>query len=109
MRFYLYGDNPRLMGLRQRAVGLVYVLLSLCHILTTMGMATLLIALSTGKELVLYDTNSELRRLEQLIGACLIADWLDDCIVAIITGYRIAISEGHFNCWIAPCEYHLQP
>ena len=109
MHFYLYGGNLRQMGFRQRMVGLIYVILSLWNILTTIGIGTLLVSLSTGKELVVYNERSELRRLVQLVCACLIAEWVDDCIVALITGYRIAISEGHVSFWIAPCECNLQP
>lgn len=104
MRFYLYGERARRMGLRQRLIGLIYVLLSLCNILTTIGMGTLLIAISTKKSLVFYSDSSQLRRLIQLVCACVITEWLDDCVVALITGYRIAISEGHVNFWIAPCK-----
>ena len=104
MRFYLYGEKARRMGPRQRLVGLIYVILSLCSILTTIGMGTLLISISTTKSLIVYSDKTELRRLIQLVCACIVTEWLDDCVVALITGYRIAISEGHINYWIAPCE-----
>lgn len=104
MHFYLYGDKARRMGLRQRATGLIYVILSFCSILTTVGMGTLLVSISTKKPLILYSNERELRRLVQLVCACVITEWFDDCVVALITGYRIAISEGHRNLWIAPCE-----
>ena len=103
MRFYLFGVKARQMGLRQRIIGLIYAILSLCNILTTTGMITLLLSLSTGKELILYKDNSELRRQVQLVCTCILAEWIDDSFVALITGYRIAISEGHINYWIAPC------
>jgi len=92
------------MGLRQRVTGLIYVILSLCNILTTVGMGTLLVSISTKKSLILYSDERELRRLVQLVCAYVITEWFDDCVVALITGYRIAISEGHINFWIAPCE-----
>ncbi len=41
MRFYLYGEYAQKMDLRQRSVGLIYVLLSLCNLITTIGMVTL--------------------------------------------------------------------
>jgi len=104
MRFYLYGAKARRMGLRQRVTGLIYVILSLCNILTTVGMGTLLVSISTKKSLIIYSNERELRRLVQLVCACIITEWFDDCVVALITGYRIAISEGHINFWIAPCE-----
>ena len=104
MGWYLYGDNVKRMGLRQRLIGLIYVTLSLCNILTTVGMVTLLVSLSTGKDLVVYADETEFRRLTQLVCICVITEWFDDCVVALITGYRIAISEGHINFWISPCE-----
>ncbi|KAL9126718.1 MAG: hypothetical protein Q9175_007875, partial [Cornicularia normoerica] len=104
MRFYLYGKRAQRMGFRQRMIGLIYVTLSLCNILTTIGMGTLLVSISTGKKLVYCKDKIQLRRLVQLVCASVITEWLDDCVVALITGYRIAISEGHISLWIAP--YH---
>ena len=106
MRFYLYGEYARKMDLRQRAVGLIYVLLSLCNIITTIGMVTLLISVSSGLPLVAYKSEPDLHTLVYFVCACMITEWLDDCVIALLTGYRIAISEGHVNCWIAPCKQH---
>lgn len=104
MRFYLYGKNSRKMNLRQRLTGLVYVMLSFCNILTTFGMATLLLSIASGRPLVVYEGNKDYRTLVQLVCTFVISEWLDDCAVGLITGYRTAISEGHMNYWIAPCK-----
>lgn len=92
------------MNLRQRAVGLIYVILSLANILTTAGMVTLLISLGSGRPLIVYRSHKDLLTLVQLICAAVITEWLDDFIGGLITGYRIAVSEGHVNYWIAPCK-----
>lgn len=104
MRFYLYGEKARRMSLRQRLIGLIYVLLSFCNILTTIGMGTLLVAISTKKPMVIPTEKREFHRLMLLVCISVITEWIDDCVVALITGYRVAISEGHVNFWIAPCE-----
>ena len=91
------------MGVRQRIIGLIYVLLSLANILTTLGMGTLLLALASDHALVAFQTPSELHMLIRVVCAATLSEFLDDCIVSFITGYRIAISEGHINFWIAPC------
>ena len=109
MRIYLYGTKARRMGFRQRMTGLIYVIQSLCNILTTIGMVTLLISLSTGKDLIIYSDRKELRTQVQLVCVCIITEWLDDCVIALITGYQIAICEGHINFWIAPCKQHSLP
>lgn len=108
MRFYLYGEHAQKMNLRQRAVGLIYVLLSLCNLITTIGMVTLLISISSGLPLIAYKSEADFHTLLQLVCVSVMAEWLDDCIVALLTGYRIAISEGHCNYWIAPCKQHYQ-
>lgn len=108
MRFYLYGEYAQKMDLRQRSVGLIYVLLSLCNLITTIGMVTLLISISSGLPLVAYKSEADLHTLIHFVCACIVTEWLDDCVIALLTGYRIAISEGHVNCWIAPCKQHYQ-
>lgn len=104
MRFYLYGEASKKMGLRQRLIGLIYVIVSLCNILTTVAMATLIMSLASSRYLIVYQTKAEFKILTQLTCAAFISEWLDDCVVGLITGYRIAISEGHVNYWIAPCK-----
>ena len=104
MRFYLYGENSWKMNLRQHLTGLVYVIVSFCNILTTIGMATLLLSIASGRPLVIYGRNEDFRTLVQQVCAPTICEWLDDCTVGLITGYRTAISEGHVNYWIAPCK-----
>lgn len=91
------------MGLRQRLIGLIYVIMSFCNILTTVGMATLIISIASDRPLVVYRSKEDFRLLVQLVSAAVISEWLDDCVVGLVTGYRIAISEGHVNYWIAPC------
>ena len=96
------------MNLLQRAVGLIYVLLSLCNLITTIGMVTLLISISSGLPLIAYKSEADFHTLLQLVCVCVMTEWLDDCVVALLTGYRIAISEGHCNYWIAPCKQHIR-
>lgn len=108
MRFYLYGEYAQKMDLRQRSVGLIYVLLSLCNLITTIGMVTLLISIFSGLPLVAYKSEADFHTLVRLVCACIVTEWLDDCVVALLTGYRIAISESHVNCWIAPCKQQYQ-
>ncbi len=80
------------MGLRQRVTGLIYVILSLCNMLTAVGMGTLLVSISTKKSLILYSDEKELRRLVQLVCACIITEWFDDCVVATGSQYQKATS-----------------
>lgn len=107
MNFYFFGDKNRHMGLRQRMVADIYVILSLCNMLTAVGMATLLVSLASGKPLIAFQDDGELRALIRLACMATICEWLDDCVVALVTGYQIAISEGHINYWIAPCRVFI--
>lgn len=92
------------MDLRQRLVGIIYVMVSLLNILTTACMATLLLTLASGRPLIVYRNHKDLYTLVQLNSAAVFTEWLDDFIGGLITGYRIAVSEGHVNFWIAPCK-----
>lgn len=103
MNFYIYGENSQKMGLRQRLIGLLYVVMSFGNILTTVGMVTLIMSIASDRPLVVYRSKEDFRLLVQLVSAAVISEWVDDCVVGLVTGYRIAISEGHVNYWIAPC------
>ena len=102
MRFYLFGEPSRKMGFRQRAAGLIYVLLSFSHILTTIALLAIPVSLWSGSPLVVYRTKDSLRGLLALAIASVASEWLDDLVVALVTGYRVAVAEGHATYWIAP-------
>lgn len=97
------------MNLRQRLTGLIYVIVSLCNILTTFGMVTLLLSIGSGRPLVVYKHEEDFQTLLQLVCVLTLSEWLDDYFVGLITGCRIAVSEGHINYWIAPCKKILLP
>ena len=104
MRFYLFGDPSRKMGFRQRGAGLIYVLLSFSHILTTIALLAIPVSLWSGSPLVVYPTEDSLRGLLALAIASITSEWLDDLVVSLVTGYRVAVAEGHATYWIAPCK-----
>ena len=104
MKFYLWGEASSKMTVRQRMIGLIYTILALSHISTTMSLLITPVALLSGSPLVIYSGKEELRVLLRLAFVCMAAEWLDDCIVSLITGYRIAICEGHAAYWISPCK-----
>lgn len=103
MNWYLYSGKLRHMSAKQRLTGLIYALLSVCHIFTTMSILTIPIVLSSGQPLIIYAGKEDLRILLRLVSCFVITEWLDDCIVSLITGYRIALSEAHATFWISPC------
>ena len=81
MSFKLFRDGARQTCFRHGMLGLIYVILLICNLLTTLGMPKFLITLSAGEELILYAKRSELRTLVQLVCACLITEWVDDCLL----------------------------
>lgn len=105
MRFYLWGEPSNKMTFRQRMMGLIYTVLSFSNISTTIALLIGPFTLLSGYPLVAYSTEDELRVLLRLVFVCMVSEWLDDCIVALITGYRIAMCEGHAAYWISPCEF----
>ncbi len=104
MRFYLFGDPSRKMGFRQRGAGLVYVLLSFSHILTTIALLAIPVTLWSGSPLVVYPDEESLRSLLAMAIASVTSEWVDDLVVSLVTGYRVAVAEGHAAYWIAPCK-----
>ena len=104
MRFYLFGEPSSQMGIRQRFAGLIYTLLSFTNVLTTLALLAIPVSLWSGHPVVVYPSDRDLRNLLGLAFACVTSEWLDDCVVSLVTGYRIAVAEGHASYWIAPCE-----
>ena len=104
MRFYLFGEPSGKMAIRQRFAGLIYTLLSVTNIITTLALLAVPVSLWSGRPLVVYPGEEDLRTLLGLAIACLTSEWLDDCVVSLLTGYRIAVAEGHAAYWKAPCE-----
>ncbi len=103
MRFYLWGEASRKLTVRQRLTGLIYTILSFSNISTTISLLIAPITLLSGSPLIIYSTKEECRTLLRLAFVCMASEWLDDCIVSLITGYRIAMCEGHAAYWISPC------
>lgn len=104
MRFYLWGEPSSKMTFRQRMTGLIYTILSFSNVSTAIALLIAPIPTLYGYPLVAYSTKDEFRTLLRLAFICMATEWLDDCIVALITGYRIAMCEGHAAYWISPCE-----
>ena len=46
-----------------------------------------------------------LRNLLALAIASIMSEWVDDLVVSLVTGYRVAVAEGHATYWIAPCKF----
>ena len=100
--FYLYGEYAQKMVLRQRWVGLI------CNLINKIGRVTLLISISSGLPLVAYESEADFHTLVKFVCMYIVTEWLDDCVVALLTKYGVAISKNHVNCWIAPCKQHHQ-
>ena len=106
MGFYLWGSQCRRMCLKQRIIGLIYVLQSLGNILTTMSILAIPIVLWSGQPMVAYSRKEDLQLLLRLAFALVASKLLDDCIVALVVGYNTAVSEGLPALWISPCKYY---
>ena len=104
MGWYMYGSKSRGMSIRQRLTGLIYSLLSISNIFTTISVLIMPFVFYSGLPLVVYARKDDLRILVRLVCTFAVCEWLDDCIVGLITGYRIAVSEGHATLWISPCK-----
>ena len=104
MGWYIYGSKGRGLSGRQRLTGLIYALLSISNIFTTMSVLMMPFIFYSGLPLIVYAGKDDFRILVRLVCTFAICEWLDDCIVGLITGYRIAISESHATLWISPCK-----
>lgn len=107
MGFYLFGERARKMTVRQRAAGLIAACLSLANLTTTVALMLLPIVMLLGRPLIVTPNQQSLRMLLSMAIASIISEWLDDLIVSLITGYKIAMSEGHASYWMAPCKFNL--
>ena len=102
MRSYLFAEPSSKMAIRQRFAALIYNLLSVTNIITTLA----LLAVPVSYGLVDHWLST---RAKGIFGPSL--DWplrasqVNGWVVSLVTGYRIAVAEGHAAYWIAPCEY----
>ncbi|KAI4152494.1 MAG: hypothetical protein L6R39_001800 [Caloplaca ligustica] len=117
MGFYLFGAKARAMSFKQRAAGLIAVCLSLANITTTVALILLPVVMLLRRPLIAASHQNSLRTLLLMANASIISEWLDDCGVALITGYRTAMSEGHDHaaaiidaflpCWLRPKTFQF--
>lgn len=108
MRFYIFGEKARNLSVRQRSAGLIATCIPLANISTTVAVILLPVVILFGRPLIVSSDQGSFRTLLSMANASLVCEWLDDLVVSLITGYKIAFSEGHTSHWIAPCEYSLQ-
>jgi len=104
MGFYVWGSRCRMMSVKQRIIGLIYVIHSIGNIFTTLSILALPLALLSGQPLVTYSGNDELRLLLWFAFAFTFSEWLEDCIVALVVSYSIAVAETHATYWISTCR-----
>lgn len=102
MRCYFWGGHCGIMALCQRLNGLLYMLLALSNITTTIGLLALVTSMVASGPLVAYSTRSEMMHLLRLICAITLNTWLGDIIAAQTIGYAVAVREGSVTLWIAP-------
>lgn len=92
-----------MMSVKQRIIGLIYVIHSICNVFTTLSMLVMPLALLSGQPLVIYSGKDDLRLLLWSAFAFTFSEWLEDCIVALVVSYSTAVAENHATYWIAPC------
>lgn len=102
MRCYFWGDDCRNLSFCQRLNGLLYALMALSNITTTISLLALVTSFVASGPLIAYSTRSEMLHLLRLICALVLNTWLGDIITARIIGYAAAIREGSMMLWIAP-------
>lgn len=104
MRYCFWREENHHITFRQRAAGILNLLISLANLPPTFGLAVFLIYIQSGHPHIAHSTSSELRNIVRTACTLLISDWLDSYIVSTIIGYRAAIKENHASLWMAPCR-----
>lgn len=97
------------MSLRQRVIGILYILIPLGNIPAAFSLLALLISILSKYPLITCSSPDELRNLTRMFCALLISDLLDNCIIGFITSYQIAMRARHATLWMAPCKFRLDP
>jgi len=103
MGFYVWGPRCRMMSVKQRIIGLIYVIHSIGNIFMTLSILALPLVLLSGQALVTYSGKDDLRLLLWFAFAFTLSEWLEDCIVARVVSYSIAVAETHATYWISTC------
>ena len=102
LKFCLYGDAIRQMSFFQRLSGFIYAVLSLFTIFMSMSLFAFPIVLITGKSLVAYANEDQLRWLIRLAFAALAVARLTQFVMYLPSGYSIGQNESRAHFWMSP-------
>jgi hypothetical protein len=104
LRFFLFGSLIRKMTFFQRLSGFVFSVDALFKVFYPIAIATIPVVLVTGKKLVAYKDENQLRWLIRFCLIMLGTQRINEWVTYIPSGYRLGRHEGRAMIWMAP--YH---
>ncbi|PHH84631.1 hypothetical protein CDD83_1638 [Cordyceps sp. RAO-2017] len=102
LNFCLWGEKVRQMTFAQRFSGFLYATLSLYTILLTISLFAIPIILVSGKSLVAYADDDQLRWLIRLCFAATISNRLCEFVLSIPAGYHTGQRSARYQLWMSP-------
>ncbi|KAF2671962.1 nucleotide-diphospho-sugar transferase [Microthyrium microscopicum] len=102
LKFCLYGEGIARMTFFQRLSGFIYAILAVFNIFTIVSLLSLPIVLSTGKPLVAYANDNQLRWLIRLCFAALLSNRITELIISLPAGYSVGQNSTRAHFWMSP-------
>ena len=102
LKFYLWGEKIKRLTIAQRVSGFCYSVMSLFNIVLVFSLFAMPIVLITGKKLVAYATDEQLRWLIRACFAAMAANRLCELCLFLPSGYSTGQRGGRSQLWMAP-------
>lgn len=102
LKFCLYGDHVKHMKFFPRLSGFLYALLSLYNIPLMISLFALPIVLFSGKPLIAYATDAQLRNLVRACFATLFINRICEIVLYLPAGYATGQRGARSQLWMAP-------
>jgi hypothetical protein len=102
LKFCLYGEALGRMTFFQRMSGFVYAVLACFNVFMTFSLFAMPIVLISGKPLVAYATDEQLRWLTRTCFANLLVNRITEIVMALPAGYSIAQNGSRSQIWMSP-------
>jgi len=102
LKFCLWGEGIRQMTFFQRLSGFVYAVLSVFNVFLTLSLFAMPIVLVSGKPLVAYATEDQLKLLIRFCFTALFVNRLTEIIMSLPSGYRVGQNGARSQIWMSP-------
>jgi len=102
LKFCLYGDAIARMTFFQRLSGFIYAVLAVFNVFTIVSLLALPIVLMSGRPLVAYVDEFQLRLLIWFCFAALLTNRITEIFISVPAGYSVGQNSTRAHFWMSP-------